>query len=677
MYWSDGWAHQFKQFDLRRGPGVSKHQEQRECEKRVSPMQSAGPITTLVSACFSLGILLTSPPAAAQGEYEQCVFHTWAVGSRLGWAEALARHGTSNEDATLIEHVRMAGLHVERAHVLCAQNPPPWPAWPNWSQIQGQFAQMVDRFRSSAMTREQLAQAIHSAQELLASQLAYRALGSQIERAPTCAEHYVRIGADLAFAQTTGQSLRRLPADATGRLREARSLISAMRNFRPPCHDFTGLLPGIDQALRDPSDARVVQLLDDTWSRGGQIAAPPGAVANPLQQNSPTAGLVINGEYVDCVFHTWATGSQLGWAEALARHGSPSEDARMLEHMRVAGLHVERAHALCAQNPPPWPAWQNWREIQSQIAQLSDQFRRGLMSRAQLATALAALHQSLASQLAYRVLGTQIERAPTCAEHYVRIGAALGFAHTTTQIAGRLTPDAAEHLRLAQSLIQEMRGLRPPCRDFTGLLVLIEEALNRPSDTSIVQRVNGIWDAGALAAAIPGAGQQPRPPTPPPLMAHSTIQLSGSVDHQPADKVNANPAPNAARMTLESGTITVRFVFEPSPPGAPTGGRVEISPNTVSLTYVYDYRHPHPRELVDRVDSTCRLTGGRFTANAKGELQSALIGSWSCDTRSTRNGVGPPMQTIIGPLSLIILPGGKEFTLRFVNGPQFAEWRLR
>lgn len=637
-------------------------------------MRSPGLITTLVSACLSLCILLTSQPVAAQGEYEHCVFHTWAAGSRLGWAEALAHHATSNEDATLIEHIRMAGLHVEQAHARCAQNPPPWPAWPNWSQIQGQFSQLIDRFRSGAMTREQLAQAIRSSQQSLASQLAYRALGSQIERAPTCAEHYVRIGADLAFAQTTGQSLGRLPSDATGRLSEARSLIEAMRNFRPSCHDFSSLLPGIDQALRDPSDARVVHLLDSTWSRGGQIAAPPGAIANPQQPNSPTAGLVANGEYVDCVFHTWATGSQLGWAEALARHGTPSEDARMLEHMRVAGLHVERAHALCAQNPPPWPAWQNWRAIQSQIAQLSDQFRRGSLTRAQLATALAALHHSLASQLAYRALGERVEPAPTCAEHYVLIGAALGFAHTTTQIAGRLTQDAAEHLRLARSLIQEMRGLHPPCRDFTGLVALIDDALNRPSDASIVGRVNGIWDAGATAAAIPGSGQPPPPPPPP---AHATIVVSGSVDHQPADKVNANPAPNAARMTLQSGTITIKFIYESSPPGAQAGGRVEFSPKTVSLTYIFDYRHPHPSELVDRTDSSCRLTEGRFTASPKGELYSALIGSWSCDTRSTRNGAGPPMQTTSGALSLIALPGGKEFILRFVNGPQFAEWRLR
>lgn len=641
-----------------------------------------GRLGMFVGACLGLCATLTSQPVAAQGEIEQCVFHTWATGSRLGWAEALARQGTSNDDATLIEHVRMAGLHVERAHALCAQNPPPWPAWPNWSQTQAQFTQMVDRFRGGSMTRDQLAQAIHSSQQSLASQLAYRALGSQIERAPTCAEHYVRIGADVAFAQTTGQALRRLPSDATGRLTEARSLIGEMRNFRPPCHDFTSLLPGIDQALRDPSGPGVVQLIDDTWSRGGQIAAPPGAVADPQQQNSPTAGLVVNGEYADCVFHTWATGSQLGWAEALARNGSASEDARMLEHMRVAGLHVERAHALCAQNPPPWPAWQNWRAVQSQIAQLSDQFRRGLINRAQLATALAALHQSLASQLAFRVLGTQVERAPTCAEHYVRIGAALGFAHTTTQLARRLTADAAEHLRTARSLIVEMRQFRPPCRDFTGLLAQIDEALNHPNDAAIVQRVNGLWDAGALAAAIPGTSQQSRPgtpptPPPPPGTTRATIQLSGSVDSQPADKVNANPAPNAARMTLQSGAITVRFIFDPSPPGAPVGGRVEISPKTVSLTYVFDYRHPHPRELVDRVESNCRLTDGRFVANAKGELQSALIGGWSCDTRSTRNGVGPPMQTIAGPLSLIALAGGKEFTLRFVSGPQFAEWRLR
>jgi hypothetical protein len=215
----------------------------------------------------------------------------------------------------------------------------------------------------------------------------------------------------------------------------------------------------------------------------------------------PAALQAAEDEYPHCISHLWAAGSQLGWAEAIARHDAQSEDARMLEHMHDAGLHVERANELCAQDPAPWPAWPNWREIQHQLTGMADQFHDGRMNRERLAIAIAGAFQSLATQLAFRVLHTHLERDATCVEIYVRLGAAVGFAQTTTQIFHRLAPDAAVSLRRALSLIYQMREMPQPCRDFKGLIPAIGEALNSPNDPSIVGRVDDIWHAGQIAAA--------------------------------------------------------------------------------------------------------------------------------------------------------------------------------
>ena len=215
----------------------------------------------------------------------------------------------------------------------------------------------------------------------------------------------------------------------------------------------------------------------------------------------PAAAQAEQDEYPRCISHLWATGSHLGWAEAIARNDAPSEDARMLEHMHAAGMHVEQANALCAQRPAPWPAWPNWREIQSQLMEMADKFHDGAMNREQLAIALGAIYQSLATELAYRILGARVERDATCVELYMRLGQAVGFAQTTTQIFGRLTPDAAVRLRQAISLIYRMREMPQPCRDFMGLIPTIGEALSSPNDPSIVGRVHDIWHAGEVAAA--------------------------------------------------------------------------------------------------------------------------------------------------------------------------------
>jgi hypothetical protein len=209
-------------------------------------------------------------------------------------------------------------------------------------------------------------------------------------------------------------------------------------------------------------------------------------------------------DHPQCASHVWAAGAQLGRAEAAARHDAPAENAGMLDTMREVGLHVEKANALCARQPAPWPAWSNWRETQERLTAMADKFQAGEMDRQQLATSLGALHQSLASQLgAPQALSTPTnpERDTTCVEIYTRLGDTLGFAQTTTRISGHLTPDAVRRLRHAVSLIFQTREMPGPCLDFTGLIPAINTALKSSGDPSVVGQVDNIVRTGEAVAA--------------------------------------------------------------------------------------------------------------------------------------------------------------------------------
>ena len=94
-----------------------------------------------------------------------------------------------------------------------------------------------------------------------------------------------------------------------------------------------------------------------------------------------------------------------------------------------------------------------------------------------------------------------------------------------------------------------------------------------------------------------------------PVPQGAILQLSGKVDQGPVNAVNAREGDNAPRMKLESGTITLSFIAEEPPEGAAPGGRVVITPKSVQLTYIYDYRHAPPQQLVDRMESKCELVG--------------------------------------------------------------------
>jgi hypothetical protein len=218
----------------------------------------------------------------------------------------------------------------------------------------------------------------------------------------------------------------------------------------------------------------------------------------------PAGAAEAQDEHPQCVFHQWAAGAQLGRAEAAARHDAPAENARMLDAMREAGLHVEKANASCAQQPAPWPAWPKWRETQEQLTVMADKFQTGEMDRQQLAIGLGALHQSLAAQLAAPQLlstPTNPEFDPTCGEIYTRLGGTLSFAQTATRISGHLTPDAVRRLRHALSLIHQTRQMPQPCLDFMGLIPAINAVLKSSGEPSAVGQVDDIVRAGEAVTA--------------------------------------------------------------------------------------------------------------------------------------------------------------------------------
>jgi hypothetical protein len=130
-------------------------------------------------------------------------------------------------------------------------------------------------------------------------------------------------------------------------------------------------------------------------------------------------------------------------------------------------------------------------------------------------------------------------------------------------------------------------------------------------------------------------------------------------------------------MELKSGTITLSFIAEETPEGGAAGGRVVITPKMVKLTYTYDYRHAPPQQLVDWMESKCELVATRFVSGSSGEVYPGIVGRYSCEVQRKRNGEGPPKETVTGALRLDQDPTTKAWMLTFVNGPQYALWRLK
>jgi hypothetical protein len=525
------------------------------------------------------GALLLSA-RAADAQTQDCEGHLFAIGSRLGWAQAMARSADPAQDALLFQHMTAVGAHAQAANLNCAQAPPPWPVFQNWNQLQSGLAQMIDQYQRGIIDRRQLVVNLHSWEEGMARDLAFRRLGENVYADRTCGELYLLIGAALADAQTTTQIHGRLTPEARQRLSNARSAVDVSTRINPPCREMTRLIADIDEAMRHPADNSTVTLVNDLWRMASLInrIGPPIPVVPTLQPGLNAA---------DCEAHLWSTGSRLGAAESIARFGDGRTDMDMFEHLAVAGQHIRAANRACAQAPPPWPVWQNWQQLQGQLNQLVDMFRRGLMTRTQLANSIRALRDAIAGQLAYHNENGLVVPAQTCEALIVRIGGLLGFAQTTTQRRRVFTTEAVSALREAQQLLVLYAQLRPPCTDASNLQRLIGQILSSLPQLQAVQAVNAIWTLGSQTwqAASPS---WPPDNAQPPAPAPGAVTVSGTLD---ASVVNAKNARllNDFRYqasSFQASTVTLQIV----PPRAP--GQPSTAIITSQVSHRRHLKHP-------------------------------------------------------------------------------------
>lgn len=229
----------------------------------------------LLLAVFT-GLASELPSAAAQElpEYPKCVSRLWATGSHLGQAEAIARQDAQSEDAAMLEDMHEAGKQIEQANKLCGKHPQPWPAWPNWHEVQDQLTELADKFQNGQIDRKQLAVTLSEMYQSLSFQLAVRVMPTYVDHDSTCVEIYMRLAVVLSFAQQTTKIFHRVTPDAVERLRKAVSLIYQTRDMPTRCLDFKGLLPAIGQVLKTKDDPSVVDRLNDIVHASAVVAAP-------------------------------------------------------------------------------------------------------------------------------------------------------------------------------------------------------------------------------------------------------------------------------------------------------------------------------------------------------------------------------------------------------------------
>jgi len=229
----------------------------------------------LLAFLAGLASALQSAVAQELPEFPKCVPHLWAAGSHLGRAEAIARQDAQSEDATMLEDMHEAGKQVKQANELCGKHPLPWPAWPNWHEIQDRLSELTDKFQNGQIDRKRLADALFAMYQSLSFQLAIRVMPTYVDHDSTCVEIYMRLAVVLSFAQETTQIFHRVTPDTVERLRKAVSLSYQTRDMPTHCLDFKGLLPAIGQVLKTKDDPSVVDRVNDIAHASTAVAAPP------------------------------------------------------------------------------------------------------------------------------------------------------------------------------------------------------------------------------------------------------------------------------------------------------------------------------------------------------------------------------------------------------------------
>jgi hypothetical protein len=137
------------------------------------------------------------------GNSRQARVHIFSLGSRLGWAGALARYGGPPAINLIIDHLNGASVHVKGAH---DNSFSPMKAYKDWQQIQRKHQHWIGQLqrKPNIQGRERqlktLSASFKSHAMGLAKKIAFQAWGNGLEQQENCDSYYLRIGYYLAYA---------------------------------------------------------------------------------------------------------------------------------------------------------------------------------------------------------------------------------------------------------------------------------------------------------------------------------------------------------------------------------------------------------------------------------------------------------------------------------------------
>jgi len=130
---------------------------------------------------------------------QPAAYHIFATGSRMGWASGLGQYSVGPADATIVEHLQVAGEHIMWAN---RESFLPVTAWPNWPTNREEVRSWADDLTRDPQnpTRRQITVRASSRAATLADELRFQTLGSP-EYTATCDAAYMRLGYELGYGQ--------------------------------------------------------------------------------------------------------------------------------------------------------------------------------------------------------------------------------------------------------------------------------------------------------------------------------------------------------------------------------------------------------------------------------------------------------------------------------------------
>lgn len=129
-------------------------------------------------------------------------YHEFAALCRLGWASTLAEYSVGPADASIAEHLRMAGEHLRAANLTTFD---PLRAWPDWAGRKRRYDALADRVQGADQVfRRQLATELETSWAGLVDDLAWQVAG-ELQHRQNCDSHYARLGYWLCSGQQSLQ----------------------------------------------------------------------------------------------------------------------------------------------------------------------------------------------------------------------------------------------------------------------------------------------------------------------------------------------------------------------------------------------------------------------------------------------------------------------------------------